>query len=395
MTAGKPHVLRGDDLTMDFVAARLAQTGIAPDRIAALADPAPLTESRPYAHNVENFIGTVKVPVGLAGPLRMRGRSAAGDYYVPLATSEAALVASYSRGMQIISEAGGCVASVTAESVSRSPGFAFDSLSDAESFAAWASHETAACRAVAARTTRFGALTMLQPVVEGNHVYVRLEFTTGEAAGQNMVTIAADAICAYLAAGSPVTIAFRFVEANFSSDKKATAMSLLGVRGKRVCAEVVVDAGLLRRSLHVDAAVMHEYWKMGAIGSAMSGAIGIQGHYANGLAALFIACGQDAACVAEASVGITRFGERADGSLYVSVTLPNLIVGTVGGGTGLPSQRACLEILGLQGPGSANALAEICAGVCLAGELSITGALCAGEFTRAHARLARPGGSGV
>jgi hydroxymethylglutaryl-CoA reductase (NADPH) len=134
---------------------------------------------------------------------------------------------------------------------------------------------------------------------------------------------------------------------------------------------------------------------MGAVGSAMSGAIGIQGHYANGLAALFIACGQDVACVAEASVGITRFDERADGSLYISVTLPNLIVGTIGGGTGLPSQRACLEILGLYGPGSANALAEICAGVCLAGELSITAALCAGEFTRAHARLARPGGSGV
>ena len=395
MTNGKPHVERRSELTADAVAARLAQTGIAPDGACALADPLTIAGLAGYARSVENFIGTVKVPVGLAGPLRMRGGSAVGDYYVPLATSEAALVASYSRGMQVISEAGGCAASVTAESVSRSPGFAFESLADAERFAVWASRETVACRSVAAQTTKHGALTSLQPVVEGNHVYLRLEFTTGEAAGQNMVTIAAEAVCAFLAAGSPVPIAFRFVEANFSSDKKASAMSLLGVRGKRVCAETVIDAALLRDRLHVDAAVMLEYWKMGAVGSAISGTIGIQGHFANALAALFVACGQDAACVAEASIGITRFDERAGGSLYACVTLPNLIVGTVGGGTGLPSQRACLDILGLSGPGSAHALAEICAGVCLAGELSITAALCSGEFTRAHMRLARPGGAGV
>jgi hydroxymethylglutaryl-CoA reductase (NADPH) len=389
MLIGKPHVERRNDLTSDAVAARLAQTGIAPDRTAALADPFTVAGLAAYAHSAENFIGTVKVPVGLAGPLRMRGKSAIGDYYVPLATSEAALVASYSRGMQIISEAGGCAASVTAESVSRSPGFAFDSLADAECFAAWSSRQTPACKAVVAQTTRHGALTAVHPIVEGNHVYLRLEFTTGEAAGQNMVTIAAEAVCAYLADNSPTAIIFRFVEANFSSDKKASMMSLLGVRGKRACAEAVIEAGLLRDRLHVDASVMLEYWKMGAVGAAVSGTIGIQGHYANCLAALFVACGQDVACVAEASIGITRFDERADGSLYACVTLPNLIVGTIGGGTGLPSQRACLDILGLSGPGSANALAEICAGVCLAGELSITGALCAGEFTRAHARLGR------
>ena len=128
---------------------------------------------------------------------------------------------------------------------------------------------------------------------------------------------------------------------------------------------------------------------MSAIGGVMSGSIGIHGHYANGLAALFIACGQDAACVAEATMGVTRFEVDEDGSLYAAVTLPSLIVGTIGGGTGLPSQRACLDILGLRGPDSARALAEICAGLALAGELSITGALASGEFTRAHERLAR------
>ena len=132
-----------------------------------------------------------------------------------------------------------------------------------------------------------------------------------------------------------------------------------------------------------------DYWRMSALGGVMSGSIGVQGHYANGLAALFIATGQDAACVAEAAVGVTRFEPLEDGGLYASVTLPNLIVGTVGGGTGLPTQRACLEIMGLAGAGHARALAEVTAAVALAGELSITGALAAGHFTDAHRRLSR------
>ena len=161
------------------------------------------------------------------------------------------------------------------------------------------------------------------------------------------------------------------------------------VRGKKVSAEIRLPAKLVSRRLRTTPAALVDYWRMSAIGGVMSGSIGIHGHYANGLAALFIACGQDAACVAEATMGVTRFEVDEDGSLYAAVTLPSLIVGTIGGGTGLPSQRACLDILGLRGPDSARALAEICAGLALAGELSITGALASGEFTRAHERLAR------
>ena len=125
------------------------------------------------------------------------------------------------------------------------------------------------------------------------------------------------------------------------------------------------------------------------MGGVMSGTIGVQGHYANGLAAVYLACGQDVACVAESAVGVTRFEESEDGALYASVTLPNLVVGTVGGGTGLPTQRACLELLGLSEPGSANAFAEVCAGIALGGELSVVGALVAGQFTSAHQSRAR------
>jgi hydroxymethylglutaryl-CoA reductase (NADPH) len=138
---------------------------------------------------------------------------------------------------------------------------------------------------------------------------------------------------------------------------------------------------------------MVDYWRMAAVGGVMSGTMGIHGHYANGLAALYLACGQDVACVAESAVGVTRFEEREEGALYACVTLPNLIVGTVGGGTGLASQRACLEILGLAGAGNAQALAEVAAALCLGGELSIIGALAANQFSRAHQKRARGSGA--
>jgi hydroxymethylglutaryl-CoA reductase (NADPH) len=204
-----------------------------------------------------------------------------------------------------------------------------------------------------------------------------------------MATIATDAAMRWVLEYAPVKPRSAFIEANFSGDKKASAQSLQGVRGKKVTAEVILPAELVRDGLHTTVERMVEYGRIGTIGGIMSGTVGVQGHFANGLAGLFIACGQDAACVAEAAVGTTRMEATPEGNLYVAVTLPNLIVGSVGGGTSLPSQRACLEILGLAGPGHAQALAEVAASLCLAGEISIIGAICAGEFARAHAKLAR------
>jgi hydroxymethylglutaryl-CoA reductase (NADPH) len=342
-----------------------------------------------YRHNIENFIGTVKVPVGLAGPLRINGLHAQGDYYVPLATTEAALVASYSRGARLMSQSGGCAAMLLRQSVSRTPGFAFSNLQECGQFVGWAMSHLEAFKQQAARTTRYGRLVDVGATIEGNHVYLDFEFLTGDASGQNMVTIATQAICDYIDAHSPIHPQYYFLDANLSGDKKATARSLGSVRGKKVSAEVTIPAELIERDLHTTPAKMVDYWRMSAIGGSFSGAMGMQGHYANGLAALYIACGQDAACVAESAVGVTRFELTEQRDLYASVTLPNLMVGTVGGGTGLPSQRACLEIMDLFGPGKANALAELCAALCLAGELSIAGAMCSGDFARAHQTLAR------
>ena len=355
----------------------------------ALLDEQTLADAPSFQRNIENFIGTVKVPVGIAGPLRVNGVYAQGDYYVPLATTEAALVASYSRGAQLISEAGGCTAVLFDQGVTRAPGFAFANVRDCGQFVVWALSEIDAFRTAAEETTRHGRLIDLRFAIEGNHVYLIFDYETGDASGQNMVTIATQAVCEYIAEHSPVQPRHMFLEANMSGDKKASALSFTNVRGKKVTAEVIVPAELVRQFLHTTPEKLAQYGIMAGLGGVMMGSMGVQGHYANAFTALYIACGQDAACVAESAVGVTRWEVTDDGALYASVTLPNIMVGTVGGGTGLPSQRACLDILGLAGPNKADALAEVAAAVCLAGELSIAGALCAGHFAQAHRRLAR------
>lgn len=342
-----------------------------------------------FSRNIENLIGSVHLPLGIAGPLRVNGTCAQGDYLIPLATHEAALVASYHRGMLAITESGGSTAILLNEGVSRSPGFIFENLIEAGKFLAWATPQQDHFREVAESTTHHGKLVGTGITVEGNHVYFRFDYHTGDAAGQNMVTIATQAICDYIEKHSPVRPKHMFVEANQSGDKKASSQSFQHVRGKKVTCETILSPATLKTRLRVTALQMAEYWRMSALGGVLSGTVGVQGHYANGLAALFIACGQDAACVAEAAVGLTRFEAKEDGSLYAAVTLPNLIVGTVGGGTGLPSSKACLEMMGLYGDGKARAFAEVCAATVLAGELSIIAALASGNFSRAHQVLAR------
>lgn len=354
-----------------------------------IADEVSLHAHATFARNIENFIGTVKIPVGLAGPLRVNGIAAQGDYYVPLATTEAALVASYHRGSSVITLAGGCTTLVLNEGVSRAPAYAFNNLLEAGTFVQWCTGHLEELRAAAEATSSHGRLLDLRFTVEGNHVYLQLEYLTGDASGQNMVTIATQAVCDYLGTHCPVKPSYFFVEGNFSGDKKASAQSFQSVRGRKIAAEVKLSRQIVERHLRTTPEKMVDYWRMSAIGGVLSGTIGVQGHYANGLAALFIACGQDAACVSEAAVGVTRFELTTDGGLYAAVTLPNLIVGTVGGGTGLPSQHACLEILGLAGSDHARAFAEVCAALALAGELSIIAALSAHHFAQAHAKLAR------
>ena len=342
-----------------------------------------------YANNIERYIGTVKIPLGLAGPLRVNGDHASGEYRIPLATTEAALVASYHRGARVITAAGGCRSAIVQKGISRSPGFVFHNLDEVQRFVYWINASYTELAAVVAANSRYTRLLKITPTIEGNHVYLDCEFATGDAAGQNMATFSAESIIHYIVDHAPVQPRSYLLEANLSGDKKATARAFMSVRGRRVSAEVMIPAELVQQGLRTTVEKMVDCWRLCAIGSSLSGSLGFQGHIANGLAALYLACGQDVACVAEASVGLTRFEQTSDGDLYACVTLPALVIGTVGGGTGLPSQQACLEILGLAGCGHADAFAELCAGLVLAGEISISAALSAHEFGGAHHRLAR------
>lgn len=384
-----PKVPGGSHVDDEAVQRRWELVSPPPEARRELLDPDTEVRKERFKRNIEHFIGTVKVPVGLAGPLRVNGLFAHGDYYIPLATTEAALVASYSRGSHLLSEAGGCTAVLLNEGVSRAPGYAFNNLREAGLFVLWATEHTDDFRQAAEATTRFGKLSNLRITVEGNYVFLNFEFFTADASGQNMVTLATAAVCEYIEQNCPIKPRHYFLEANLSGDKKASAQSFLLVRGRKVSAEAILPADLIRKRLRTTPEHMVNFWRMSAMGGVLSGTLGLQGHYANGLAALYLACGQDVACVAESAVGVTRFEVIDNGDLYASVTLPNIMVGTVGGGTGLPSQKACLDVLGLSGPGKAQALAEVCAGLCLAGELSIMGALCSGDFSRAHRLLAR------
>lgn len=342
-----------------------------------------------YNKNIEHFIGTVKLPVGIAGPLRVNGLYASDDFLVPLATTEAALVASYNRGAQLITAAGGASAMLLNEGVTRTPVFAFDSLAEAGQFVAWVVTQYDQFKRIAESTTSHGKLHDINVNLEGNHVYLVFEYQTGDASGQNMVTIATNHVYHYILQQSPIEPNEAFLDGNLSGDKKPNAHTLRHVRGKKVSCEVILPRDLIEKYLHTTPEKMARFGQMTTTGAALSGGIGVNAHYANALAALYIACGQDAACVAESAVGITRMEIHKSGGLYASVTLPNLMVGTVGGGTGLPSQKACLDILKLHGNGNAKALAEVAAALCLAGELSIVGAFCAEHFSRAHQKLAR------
>ncbi len=348
-----------------------------------------ISEFTQFDGNIENFIGMTQIPTGIIGPVRITGSAANGDFYVPLATSEGALVASYHRGAKATRLSGGITSICLVEGVQRSPVFKFNNVGDIGLFLLWFLKEIEVFEKITSQTSRFAKLNDVKTNIEGNHVILTFEYHTGDASGQNMVTICTDEICKYIVENSPVKPTFWFIEGNYSGDKKATALSFTTVRGKKVTSEVVVPKIVVEKVLKTTPEMMAQYWQTSTLGVIQSGAIGAQGHYANGLTALFLATGQDAACVAEAAVGITRMQLTPEGDLYVSVTLPNLIVGTVGGGTSMPTQLECLKIMGCAGTGNARKYAEICGGVVLAGELSIAAALSAGHFSSAHKKFGR------
>ena len=340
------------------------------------------------AGNIENFLGVAQVPIGLAGPLRINGEHATGDFYVPLATTEGTLVASYNRGMRLLSESGGVTVTVVKRAMQRAPVFEFTSAREARDFGQWLVDHFDAIRAAAAATTRVGKLTDIEQYAVGNLLYMRCNYTTGDAAGQNMTGKATLAACEWIKAQHPLHPSY-ILSGAIDTDKKHSAINTLRTRGRRVIAEATIRSETLQRLMRVDARTLFRSRQISQAGSFMAGSANNGPHAANGIAAMFIATGQDVANVAESHAGITYAQLLENGDYYWSVTLPSLIVASYGGGTGLGTQRECLEMLGCYGPGKADRLAEIVAAVVLAGDVSLGSAVLAGDWVSSHDKLGR------
>jgi hydroxymethylglutaryl-CoA reductase (NADPH) len=337
--------------------------------------------------NVENPIGCAEIPVGIAGPLQVNGLHARGVFYVPLATTEGALVRSYERGMLVMTRAGGVDCRIHADENCIAPTFFFRDVIESYNFICALQDHLGEIRDEAEITTRHGKLLRVEPHVVGRNVIVRFHYYTADAHGMNMIAKATDNACRWIirTLGAQGYQIF----SGFESEKHASGGLFTGGKGKKVTAGALLPAEMLKLYLRASPQQFLSLWHNTAIGHMQAHAVGYNGHFANGLAAIFIACGQDVGNLPNCSVGITNFEVTDSGDLYASVTLPSLTVATIGGGTGLGTARECLSLLQCVGAGCALKLAEIITAAVLAGELSIGAAIISDEFVAAHETYGR------
>ncbi len=354
---------------------------------------APRLDAAQLQGNVEQFAGSVEIPVGLVGPLLFAGEQVRGHVVVPFATTEGALVASASRGAKALTLAGGVTTHVVYQRMTRAPVFVMKDVHDATRLGAWLADHTAEIRARAEAASRHAHLLSLDTVQIGRYLHVRFVYETGDAAGQNMVTICTWRACAWIQAQLPfvrdLTVEHFFIEGNTSGDKKVSHLSTQSGRGTRVIAEAFVPRAILKRVLNVSPETLLDALEAGGTGSSYAGMTGVNVNVANAVAAIFTATGQDIACVHESSVAQFHLKAHGDG-VVATLLMHSLVIGTVGGGTWLPTQSDALRVLGCLGPGRVRRLAEIIAGSALGLELSTLSAVAAGDFVAAHEALGRP-----
>ena len=340
------------------------------------------------AGNIENFIGVAQVPMGLVGPLAVNGEHASGDFYVPMATSEGTLIASYNRGAQLLRASGGATVTVIDDAMQRAPVFIFDDARQARDFGVWVEQHFAQIAEQAQTTTKSGKLRDIQQFAAARMRYLRFNFTTGDAAGQNMVGKATFVACEWIVANYP-GIKRYMLSGAMDTDKKHSQLNTLYSRGKRVIAEITIPNSLLQKTMNISAQALYKARSINQIGSFMAGSTNTGAHSANGITAVFIATGQDVANVAESSAALVYADLDDNGDYYLSITIPSLIVATYGGGTGLPTQQECLKMLGCDGAGKVHKLAEIIGATVLAGEVSLMSAVLAGDWVTSHDELGR------
>jgi hydroxymethylglutaryl-CoA reductase (NADPH) len=340
--------------------------------------------------NCEHFTGVAQIPLGIAGPLRVNGEYAIGDFVVPMSTSEGTLVASYNRGMKVLNACGGVKTTIVRDAMQRAPVFIFEDARGARDFVDWVKDHFAQIAEEAESTTSIGRLQYIDPYLSNKFAYLRFNYSTGDAAGQNMVGRATFAASSWILDHYKENkIVHFFLESNLATDKKASQVNIMRTRGKRVTAEAVLKREVLEQYMRVTPEDLSYHSQVSNVGAILSGANNNGAHSANAITAIFIATGQDVANVSESSAGIAYTELTKEGDLYISITIPSLIVATYGGGTGLPTQRECLEIMGCYGRDRVRKFAEIVAGTVLAGEISLASAISSSDWVSSHEEYGR------
>ena len=335
---------------------------------------------------IENHIGYMKIPMALAGPLQVDGGYAKGEYYVPLCTLEGTLAISMTRGMVATKRCGGIRVNHIKQELSRAPVFMFDDLKQADQFSGWIKRNFKSIKKIADSTSNYGKLLRIDRYPIQNYIILDFILDTGNAAGQNMVTLAAKVACDYI---KNKTGADFILESGFNSDKKASARNMIMGRGHSVIAETTISNSVIRRILKADMSEMEKMQRVGPTITRLAGTEGCHLHISNALTAIYLATGQDTACVAENAIGHYQT-EPIDDGVKFRLTLPTLTVGTVGGGTRLLPQKQNLKLLGCdKGKHSSKKLAEIIAASTLALEISLFSAIASDTFTKAHMTYGR------
>ncbi|MEM1135579.1 MAG: hydroxymethylglutaryl-CoA reductase [Bacteroidota bacterium] len=339
--------------------------------------------------NVEHFTGVTQIPLGFAGPVIINGEHAKGEFLIPLATSEGTLVASYNRGIKVMNLSGGATVTVVGDAMQRAPVFVFENARRCKEFVAWVNDNMDEIRDHAEATSSVAKLLYIDPYLSNKFAYLRFNYSTGDAAGQNMVGRATFAACSWILDHYKEGITNFYLESNFATDKKASQINIMRTRGKRVIAECTVKRDVLIQHMRVEPEKLNYHSNIATIGAFLCGANNNGAHSPNAITAMFIATGQDVANVAESSAGIFYSELTPEGDLYLSLTIPSLIVATFGGGTGLPTQQECLKVLGCVGKNKVNKLAEIVAAVALAGEISLGSAISSSDWVSSHEKYGR------
>lgn len=338
--------------------------------------------------NCENFTGVAQIPIGFAGPLKVNGEFANGEFLIPLATTEGTLIASYNRGIKVLNLSGGAKSTVVSDAMQRAPVFVFDDARDGRRFVSWVLENFEKIKYEAEATSSVAKLKDIDPYTANKFVYLRFNYTTGDAAGQNMVGRATFAACSWVL-DNYEGIRHFYLESNFATDKKASQVNIMRTRGKRVTAEATIPRNVLIEHMRVEPESLTYHSGVANVGAFLSGANNNGAHSANGITAMFIATGQDVANVSESSAGVVYTEITPEKDLYISITIPSLIVATYGGGTSLATQKECLEALGCYGMGGVNKLAEVVAAVVLAGEISLASAISSSDWVSSHEKYGR------